>query len=390
MQFFFLELIERLKNTVRKGWVLRGVRHPESVSDHMYRMAIMCLMVPDIDDFVRTRAVTMSLVHDMGEALIGDITPSDGVSKEQKFEREEMALKFLACTIRSSNPSFADSILDLWYEYERGESPAAMLVREIDKLECIQQANVYEGRSGTDLGEFMALKEKVTLPVLQPLLNDCLHEHEEFTKRTKTRLVVIFLIVPGGPGVGKGTQCSLLAEEFGLHHISVGDLLRVEAARPESPYRDFIPESIRKSILLPAQLTTQLLQQAIVQARSQEKHNFLLDGFPRSIAQVVDFEDKISNDYATISLTCTETELLNRLRNRSSLSERIDDNPESIVRRLQTFNANNAEVLGHLRKQGQCFDVECSGSVSEVYTDVRETVQQILRISESAPKTGPN
>ena len=48
MQFFFLDLIEALKNTSRKGWVLRGIPHPESVSDHMYRMAIMCLMAPGV------------------------------------------------------------------------------------------------------------------------------------------------------------------------------------------------------------------------------------------------------------------------------------------------------------------------------------------------------
>jgi len=227
-----------------------------------------------------------------------------------------MALKFLACTIRDSNPAFADSILDLWHEYERGESAAAMLVREVDKLECIQQANIYERRSGIDMSDFMELKEKVTAPRWQPLLKECLRSHEEFSKRAENDLVIIFvsgklvngfitqlIMLLGGPGVGKGTQCSLLAQEFGLHHISVGDLLRTEAARPESPYHDFIPESIQKSILLPAQLTTQLLEQAIGQAQSHGKNIFLLDGFPRSIAQAVDFEDKVCSSSFLTSFT---------------------------------------------------------------------------------------
>ncbi|KAF1363472.1 cytidylate kinase [Lizonia empirigonia] len=381
MQFFFLELIERLKETTRKGWVLRGVPHPESVSDHMYRMAIMCLMAPDVDADTRTRAVNMALIHDMGEALIGDITPSDGVTKEQKFEQEEMALKFLACTVRTWNPDFADLILGLWYEYEKGESDAAMLVRQVDKLECIQQANIYQQRSGVDLGEFMELKDKVTLPVWQPLLNNCLQIHEEMARRDKSDLVIIF--ISGGPGVGKGTQCSLLANEFGLHHISVGDLLREEAARPDSPYRKFIPESIRRSILLPAQLTTQLLRQALVQAQARGKHRFLLDGFPRSIAQAVDFEDKICSNYATISLTCTESELLKRLHDRSTLSGRIDDNPESIAKRLQTFNLTNAKVLEYLQRQGPMFHVNCDSSVDEVYAAMRKIVAQILQNRDS-------
>jgi UMP-CMP kinase len=68
--------------------------------------------------------------------------------------------------------------------------------------------------------------------------------------------------------------------------------LREEAARPLSPYRDFIPESIKKSVLLPAQLTTQLLSQEMSRAQVQGKFKFLLDGFPRNIAQAVDFESK--------------------------------------------------------------------------------------------------
>jgi hypothetical protein len=222
-----------------------------------------------------------------------------------------MALKFLACTIRSSNPDFADSLLELWHEYEDGKTETAILVRQLDKLECIHQAVVYEQRSGRDLSEFMNLKEKVTLPSWQPLLNDCLRKHEEIQARKSNNPVVIFvsgklnysfliwLIVLGGPGVGKGTQSMLLAKEFGFRHISVGDLLRDEAARPTSPYKDFIPESIERSILLPAQLTTQLLSQAIGDMRGQERSMFLLDGFPRSVGQAVDFESKVSsfNDF---------------------------------------------------------------------------------------------
>jgi hypothetical protein len=104
-----------------------------------------------------------------------------------------MALKFLACTLRASNPDFADSILDLWHEYEDGKTDTAILVRQLDKLECIHQAVVYEERSGVDLGEFMELKEKVTLPGWQPLLNDCLHKHEEIKMRKEKNPVVIFV-----------------------------------------------------------------------------------------------------------------------------------------------------------------------------------------------------
>ncbi|KAF2745986.1 P-loop containing nucleoside triphosphate hydrolase protein [Sporormia fimetaria CBS 119925] len=352
MLYHFLELIEGLKNTTWKGWTLRGIPHPESVSDHMYRMAVMCLLQPGIDDNVRTRAIKMCLIHDMGEAITGDITPSDGNSKEGKFRLEEAALKYAA-------------------------------FRQIDKLECIQQATVYAQRFGTDLREFMQLQDKITGQELQPLLKECLHKDEEFSRRTENSSVFIF--ISGGFGVGKGTQCSLLAKEMGLHHISVGDLLRGEAARTKSSFRDFIPESIQKSILLPPQLTTQLLQDAIAQGQLQGKHIFLLDGFPRYVAQLIDFEDKISKLYATISLNCIESALVQRLRHRSMDSRRVDDNQDSIIKRLHTFNANNAEVLSHLANDGQFFDIESSGSVTDVYEHVRAAVEEVLHTANATP-----
>ena len=87
---------------------------------------------------------------------------------EEKHLREEMALKCLACTVRASDPQFADSMLEHWYEYEAGESRAAILVRQMDKLECTDQAIIYDERSELDSSELMTLEEQITLPVLQP------------------------------------------------------------------------------------------------------------------------------------------------------------------------------------------------------------------------------
>jgi adenylate kinase family enzyme len=93
--------------------------------------------------------------------------------------------------------------------------------------------------------------------------------------------------------VGKGTQCVRIAKEFNFHHICVGDLLRDEAKSPTSPYKDFIPESIKKSILLPAQLTTMLLNLEMKKAEARGSRRFLLDGFPRSLLHATDFELKV-------------------------------------------------------------------------------------------------
>ncbi|XP_019057534.1 PREDICTED: HD domain-containing protein 2, partial [Tarenaya hassleriana] len=88
----FLTLCHRLKTTKRKGWINQGINGPESIADHMYRMALMALIAGDLQGADRERCVKMAIVHDIAEAIVGDITPSDGVPKEEKSRREQAAL----------------------------------------------------------------------------------------------------------------------------------------------------------------------------------------------------------------------------------------------------------------------------------------------------------
>jgi Adenylate kinase/HD domain len=202
-----------------------------------------------------------------------------------------LALKFLSCTIRETHPEFAAMILELWYEFEEGKTLTATIVQQIDKLECVQQAVMYEERTGKDMSDFMKLAEKITLHQLKPLKDTCLAKYQELQLRRKADDIIIF--VSGGPGVGKGTQCDLLAKELNFSHISVGELLRKEMKDPNSPYTKFIAESMLKLVITPPQLTTLLLKREMDHARSQGKQKFLLDGFPRSLDQVIDFELKV-------------------------------------------------------------------------------------------------
>ncbi|GIZ48184.1 hypothetical protein CKM354_001125700 [Cercospora kikuchii] len=385
----FWELIETLKTTKRGGWIRQELQtRTESVSDHMYRMAVMCHMAPGFGETVRAQAAAMALVHDMGEAIIGDITPYDGISPDEKRLREELAVKFLSCTVRPSNPHFADMVLELWNEYEAGKTQVSQLVRQIDKLECMNQAAIYEERSGQDMEEFMALRSCVTLPELQPWLSVVLQDYEELKSRRKSDTIIVF--VSGGPGVGKGTQCTLIAEEFGFCHISVGDLLRKEAASPLSHYGAFITESMQNSVLLPAQLTTYLLRQEMQKAQAQGAQRFLLDGFPRSVDQAASFGIKISDRYSTISLDCSEETMRERLEQRAQSSERIDDNSDVVLRRFRTYEENNAPVLEYLREHGPVHHVDAARSVDAVHQSMRQMIEQVLKSGQTHRVQQPN
>ncbi|OWK01374.1 HDDC2, partial [Cervus elaphus hippelaphus] len=72
----FLRLVGQLKRVPRTGWVYRNVQKPESVSDHMYRMAVMALVTKD-ERLNKDRCVRLALVHDMAECIVGDIAPAD-------------------------------------------------------------------------------------------------------------------------------------------------------------------------------------------------------------------------------------------------------------------------------------------------------------------------
>ncbi|KAL0404332.1 UNVERIFIED_CONTAM: 5'-deoxynucleotidase HDDC2 [Sesamum radiatum] len=148
----FLTLCHRLKTTKRAGWVRREVQEPESIADHMYRMGLMALIASDIPGVNRDKCIKMAVVHDIAEAIVGDITPSDGIPKEEKSRREQEALKSM-CELLGGGAR-AKEIHDLWMEYEENSSMEAKVVKDFDKVEMILQALEYENDQGKDLEEF--------------------------------------------------------------------------------------------------------------------------------------------------------------------------------------------------------------------------------------------
>ncbi|CAI9782210.1 unnamed protein product [Fraxinus pennsylvanica] len=118
------------------------VKNPESIVDHMYRMGLMALICTDIPEINRDKCIKMAIVHDIAEAIVGDITPSDGIRKHEKNRREREALEHM-CKLLGGGPR-AKEIDDLWMEYEENSTPEAKIVKDFDKIEMILQALEYE------------------------------------------------------------------------------------------------------------------------------------------------------------------------------------------------------------------------------------------------------
>ena len=143
-----LEMLE-LKQLPRTGWVRSNVTHPESVAAHSWGMAILSLrFAPKGLDL--TKVLSMCLVHDLPEVIVGDLTPHDDTTN--KAEQEHDAMRQLA-------PEW----LALFEEYEAGESKEAKFVKQIDKLDMGLQAILYQNEQGLDLSEFLvSAKAKIS------------------------------------------------------------------------------------------------------------------------------------------------------------------------------------------------------------------------------------
>ncbi|CAG0898684.1 unnamed protein product [Cyprideis torosa] len=131
----------KLKRLKRTGWVLRNVADPEPIAAHMYRMGIMAMCIEPQPGFCMTKVLKMSLIHDLAESKVGDITPHCGVTSEEKHQREVEAMGEL---VELLPQEIGNEFMGLFEEYESGTSPEAKLVKDLDKFDMIVQAEDYE------------------------------------------------------------------------------------------------------------------------------------------------------------------------------------------------------------------------------------------------------
>ncbi|MBS3817561.1 MAG: HD domain-containing protein [Candidatus Thermoplasmatota archaeon] len=155
----YLELFERigrLKSTDREGWKRVGIEDVESVADHSFRSAFIGLVLGERSGLDTDKIVKMLLLHDLAEVETGDITPHEGISKKEKRALEKGALEDLFDPIEEK-----EGLIELWDEFETGQSMEAKVARDIDTLEMILQAVEYqEEYPEKDLSEFIEEKEK--------------------------------------------------------------------------------------------------------------------------------------------------------------------------------------------------------------------------------------
>jgi len=183
---------------------------------------------------------------------------------------------------------------------------------------------------------------------------------------------MINLIIFGPPGSGKGTQAATIAEKFDLTHISTGDLFRYEISN-KTPLGLKAREYMDKGVLVPDEVTIGMLENKLDQ--SKNPNGYILDGFPRTIAQAEALDGilKKRNTSIThlIALDVPDDEIVKRLLERGKTSNRPDDQSEEIIRkRIVEYNAKTSPVFNYYNTRGIAHKVDGVGGLDEIFNRI--------------------
>ncbi|MBW2231260.1 MAG: adenylate kinase [Deltaproteobacteria bacterium] len=175
------------------------------------------------------------------------------------------------------------------------------------------------------------------------------------------------IILLGPPGAGKGTQAALLVDKLGIPHISTGDMLRAAVAAGT-------PVGLKaKAVMDAGQLVSDGIVIEIAEerlAQDDARKGFILDGFPRTLAQAEALEDVLQKlGYAIdccLAITVNTEEVVQRLVGRAAIEGRADDNEETIRERMRVYDDQTAPLLEYYRARDLLLEVSGMGAVEEV------------------------
>ncbi|KAG5455242.1 UMP-CMP kinase 2 [Clonorchis sinensis] len=198
-----------------------------------------------------------------------------------------------------------------------------------------------------------------------------------FSMHSGVKFNVCFIL--GGPGAGKGTICQKIVEDHNFIHLSAGELLRRACNTPDSAFGAEIQRHMKNGSIVPAKITCGLLDQAMKQGYEESKcMNYLVDGFPRNEDNRTCWEVEMGSKTVlrqVIVADCTDDICIERCLGRDS--GRIDDNEETLKRRLRQFKEQCLPIIEYYEARNLVSRIDATKSKEEVYKQVNHLMASL-------------
>jgi adenylate kinase len=186
------------------------------------------------------------------------------------------------------------------------------------------------------------------------------------------------LLFLGPPGAGKGTQARLLSAEHGIPQISTGEMLR-EAIAAESELGKRVQPILESGELVPDNVMIELIRERA--ARTDTENGFILDGFPRTLAQAEALDEMLRaigrRLSAVLEFQLDEEEAVRRLVGRAATEGRSDDTAQVIRNRMQVYREQTEPLVAYYLAQSILVGIRAEGTIDAVHEEVERIVDRV-------------
>ena len=190
------------------------------------------------------------------------------------------------------------------------------------------------------------------------------------------------MLLLGIQGSGKGTQAKRIAAEYEIPHIATGEILR-QATADGTPLGKAVQAILDRGDLVPDETMIELIRERL----SETVDGFVLDGFPRTMAQADALDEMLAEIERPLSivfeLQVPDEVARERLLERALAEGRSDDSPDAIDRRVELYHRETEPIVQHYRGRGNLVGIHGTGTVDEVFAEIQEALEQVLAREEA-------
>ena len=195
----------------------------------------------------------------------------------------------------------------------------------------------------------------------------------------EAEMLIVFI---GPPGAGKGTQSKRLLDYLKIPHLSTGEMLRA-AKNANTPLGRMAAQYMDLGKLAPDNLVLSIVEERL--AQPEYARGCMFDGFPRTLQQARSLDETL-NQLGTpldlvLELKGDENALVNRMLRRAAAEKRVDDNLQTITKRMDVYKQQTAPLLNYYAQRGLLATIDAMGSPDEVFERIRAQVDPRRKVA---------